>query len=258
MTREACLDRDSQQSVLHWAVQRGVAINVSLLSNDRWCSLRSQFLRFDPDQNLLQIAYPVPTADSPPAEVVPGDRLGLSFRRGHKKCIFLSLVVMRRPDTTPEGIAIDTLLIRVPGQVRSLQRRAYQRVDVPGDRFIAVKICQGGPCAVGETAWPLCSGRLGNISVGGILVDVRADQNPRLGVGDTVGLEITASQGLPPLLAEAQYRHCTITGPGRIGLGMRFLGLEHEISGRASIMQVADFVKSLQRLNSRNAGTGRR
>ncbi len=54
MMQDACLDRDSQQSVLHWAVQRGVAISVSLLADDRWCSLRSQFLRFDPDQNLLE------------------------------------------------------------------------------------------------------------------------------------------------------------------------------------------------------------
>jgi hypothetical protein len=86
-----------------------------------------------------------------------------------------------------------------------------------------------------------------NISVGGVMVDIRADQNPRLCVGDLVGLEITVVQGRKPMLLEGQYRHCTLTGPDRIGLGMQLLGLEHEVPGRASITDVAELVRNLMR-----------
>jgi c-di-GMP-binding flagellar brake protein YcgR len=246
MNRGNLLDLDSQRSVLEWAAQRQVAITVSLLADQRWCNFRSQLIGFDPQQSLLQIAYPIASAGDVPAEIVPGDQVGISFRRGHKKCVFVSPVIMRRLDAPDDGQPADTLLIRAPQQLRELQRRAYQRIDLPPDHFIAVKVWQGGLPSPGEPCWPICSGRVGNISVGGTLVDVRADQNPRLGVGDAVGLEITVAQGHPPLMAEAQYRHCTMTGPDRVGLGLQFLGLEHDLPGRSSITEIADFVRGLQ------------
>lgn len=251
MSRGNLLDLDSRQSVLQWAAERQTAITISLLSEERWCNSRSQLIGFDPQQSLLQIAYPIASAGDPPPEIVPGEQLGISFRRGHKKCVFVCPVIMRRLDTTEDGQPADTLLIRAPQQMRELQRRAYQRIDLPPDHFIAVKVWQGGLPSSGETCWPICAGRVGNISVGGTRVDIRVDQNPRLGVGDAVGLEITAAQGLPPLLAEAQYRHCTMTGPDRVGLGLQFLGLEHDLPGRSSITEIADFVRGLQRSASR-------
>ena len=245
MSRSLTLDQDSQRSILQWAVQRQTAITISVLAEGRWCNLRSQLLRLD--RNLLQITYPFPSSESPACEISVGDELGISFRRGHKKCIFVSPVVLRRAEPDPNGTTADTLYVRVPDQIRELQRRAYQRVVVSSDRFIAVKVWQGGIPSSVEPSWPLCAGRIGNISVGGILVDIRADQNPRLALGDVVGLEITAVQGRPPLLVEVQYRHCTVTGPGRIGLGVQLLGLEHDLPGRASITEIADLVQSLMR-----------
>lgn len=245
MSRGLVLDQESQRSILQWAVQRRTAITISVLTEGRWCNLRSQLLRID--RNLLQIAYPVASGTETACEIVVGDELGISFRRGHKKCIFVSPVVLRRTDPDPEGKVVDTLYVRVPDQLRELQRRAYQRITVPEDRFLAVKLWQGGIPAAGEPSWPLCSGRIANISVGGVLVDIRADQNPRLAVGDIAGLEISVQPCRPPLLVEAQYRHCTVSGFGRIGLGMQLLGLEHGLPGRASITELADLVRSLMR-----------
>ena len=227
---------------------------MSVLAEGRWCNLRSQLLQID--RTLLQISYPLAAAGEVAHEIAVGDELGISFRRGHKKCIFVSPVVMRRTESAPNGAPVDTLYIRVPDQIRELQRRAYQRVSLPPDHFVAVKVWQGGIPSSGEPTWPLCAGRISNASMGGILVDIRADQNPRLSVGDLVGLEITAVQGRKPLLIEAQYRHCAVTNPGRIGLGMQFLGLEHEVPGRASITEVADFVRNLMRHAARTGDPG--
>ena len=249
MSGGTILDTDAQRSILHWAAERGVMITLSLLGEGGWCNLRSQLIRLDSEQSLLQILYPIGCGDAPPSEIATGDEFGVAFRRGHKKCIFVSKVVLRRSDRTADGETVDTLLIQVPHQICELQRRVYQRANVPPDRFIAVKVWQGGVPSPSKPSWPLCAGRIGNISAGGALVDIRSDQNPRLSVGDIVGLEITTTQGRKPMLIDAQYRHCTVTEPGRIGLGMQFLGLEHERPDRAAITEVADFVKSVQRAN---------
>jgi hypothetical protein len=247
MIQAANLDAQATRSVLQWAVDRSVVIAISLCSDGRWNNMRSQFFRFDPSQNLLQITYPIATDPGAPPEIGTGDKLGLSFRRGHKKCIMVGQVVLRRSETGADNQPIDTLLVRAGDGLRELQRRVYQRIAVPRDCFIAVKLWEGGIPTPGEPSWPLCAGRLANVSVGGILVEVRADQNPRLCVGDPVGAEIIVAHDHESLIAEAQYRHCCLDGGDRLGLGLQFIGLEHDLPGRASITQMADLVKSLQR-----------
>ncbi|MFH1418938.1 MAG: PilZ domain-containing protein [Planctomycetota bacterium] len=251
MTRAATLNESTSRTVLDWAAGRQVALTVSLQSQGRWFNTRSRFIRFSPEEQLVQIAFPLPCLADPQPEVAPGQQLGIAFRRGHKKCIFLGHVVMRRQEPTADGQSEDTLLVRVADRLRELQRRAYQRITVPPDVFIAVKIWEGGPPTPGEPSWPVCSGRLGNVSAGGILVIVREDQNPRLTVGENVGVELTMQQGAKTILAEAQYRHCCLTGSDRLGMGFQFVGLEHHLPGHASVADVAEFVNGLQRQESR-------
>jgi hypothetical protein len=250
MTRAVNLDERNTRSVLQWAADGQALLAVTLCSDGQWHNMRSQFFRFDPRQNVLQITYPMisgpPEACAPP-EIGMGDKLGLSFRRGHKKCILLGQVVLRRGEPGADGEPVDTVLVRVVGGLRELQRRVYQRIAVPRDRFIAVKLWEGGVPSPGEPSWPLCAGRLANVSVGGILVEVRADQNPRLAVGDPVGTEIIAAHDRKPLMVAGQYRHCCLQAEDRLGLGVQFIGLEHDLPDRASITEVAEFVKSLQR-----------
>jgi hypothetical protein len=247
MTHTGNLNEQASRSVLEWAVERQVLIAVSMCTEGQWHNMRSQIFRFDPSQKVLQITFPIVSDNGPPPEIGTGDKLGIAFRRGHKKCILIGQVVLRRNEAGPDNQSIDTLLLRVVDGLRELQRRVYQRIAIPRDRFIAVKLWEGGIPSPGEPSWPLCAGRLANVSVGGILVEVRADQNPRLGVGDAVGTEIIVAHHREPLVVESHYRHCCLEAEDRLGLGLQFIGLEHNLPGRASIAQMAEFVKSLQR-----------
>jgi hypothetical protein len=241
------LDAAGQCKVLEWAQSKQVALTVSVLPAAQWNHLRSQLLRYDAGQSLLQIVYPVSGDRLTPPEIVAGQELGISFRRGHKKCIFVSPVVMRQVDATPGGNAIETLILRAPRTVREMQRRLYQRVIIPPDRMIPAKLWQGGAPQPDEACWPICAGRVGNVSLGGMLLDVRVDQNPRLSVGEVVGVEITSRPGKPPLLVQAQYRHCVLLGSERLGLGLQFIGFEQDMPGRATLTEVADFIRELRR-----------
>lgn len=246
MSHAAIVNEQSLRSILTWAAQRQSPLTASILAEGRWCNLRSHIVRYDLATNVLQIVYPIATDTMAPPEITVGEELGISLRRGHKKCVFVCQVLMRRMDKSEEGQPLDTLVVRAPRSMREMQRRVYQRVIIPEERFIAARLWQGGLPVQGAPCWPICSGRVSNISLGGLLMDIRCDQNPRLGVGDTVGVEITQVPGQEPLTAEAQYRHCLMTGSGRIGIGLQFLGLEHDRPGRTTISQLADFVRSLR------------
>jgi|CXWL01.1.fsa_nt_gi c-di-GMP-binding flagellar brake protein YcgR len=251
MSRDATLDAKTRCSVLEWAAQRRLPLTVSILSDGRWCNMRSQILAFDARQQAIQIVYPIAATLEAPPEIPAGQKLGISFRRGHKKCVFVSIAVVRRMDVTEGGQPVDSLIVTAPEQMRELQRRAYQRVMVPADRFIAVKLWQGGAPSGDDNTWPLCSGRLSNLSLGGLLADVRVDQNPRLSAGDIAGVEIKPLATGEPLIAEAQFRHCTLAAPERLGIGLQFMGLEHDTKGLSSITQIAELVAELRRSGGR-------
>ncbi|MFQ5429250.1 MAG: PilZ domain-containing protein [Phycisphaerae bacterium] len=247
MNQGCLLDPPSRVALLNWGAENRVELAVSCAVDGGWASLRSRLIRFDPHQDVLQIDYPLMQADRAPAEFPIGTELGLSFRRGHKKCLFVSPVVLRRTDTDEAGGRVDTLILRAPRHVRALQRRAYQRIIIPSERFIAVKLWEGGVPRSDLPSWPICAGRVANISVGGVQVDIRTDRNPRLSTGDILGIEITVRPGTSSLLLEGRYRHCLMRDGDRLGLGFQFVGLEHERPERSSITELAEFVRSLRR-----------
>ncbi len=246
MTNATDLEPASQSAVLQWAAERRTDLMVSQPLENGWSNLRSTFMRFDPQTGVIQITFPYSPGGQEP-EILPGDELGLSFRRGHKKCLFVSIVVLRQADTDAAGNSVDTLVLRAPREIRALQRRAYQRVIVPPHRFIGARLWEGGAPKDTTTVGPICSGRVANISVGGVLVELRVEQNPRLASGDLVGIEITPDRSRQPLMLEGQYKHCLMQGGDRLGLGFQFMGLEHVMPGQATLTQIADMVNQLRR-----------
>ena len=235
-----------QDEVLLWAVEKRVEASVSFSRDAQWITLRTNFLRYDAAQGVLQIEVCRAEADSAASLALPnpGDKIGVSFRRGHKKCLFVSTLMMIQP-TGETGDCGQTLVLRVPKQLRSVQRRAYQRIVVPEGVFIAAKIWEGGVPVRDSMAWPICSGRLANISMGGALIESRVDQNPRLSSGEIVGIEIMLKPGMA-LVFDGMFRHCVATGNCRIGLGFHFPALEHELPGRSTIDELSSFISRVR------------
>jgi hypothetical protein len=250
MSESQVLHTGTCPPALEWAAEHKPDVTISRATEGGWEHLHSHFMALDSQNGVLKIAYPLPSTSGSAPEIAMGEELGISFRRGHKKCLFVSSVAMRCREPRASGGAEDALVLRAPEAVRELQRRVFQRFVIPQESFIAIKIWEGGVPQEGAVAWPLCSGRVANVSVGGVLVDVRVDQNPRLCAGDIVGIEITTRPGLPSICVDGQYRHCVMTSEQRLGLGFQFVGLEHDRTGRSSVTEVADFVRQLRRANS--------
>ncbi|HWL93394.1 MAG TPA: hypothetical protein VNT79_07650 [Phycisphaerae bacterium] len=236
-------EADALEAVLRWAVEKRIEANVSYSEGARWISLRTNFLQYDSENNILQLAVLREGRETGPSGSLPGPghSVGISFRRGHRKCLFLSTLLLVQPGNGDS----ETLIVRVPKQVRSVQRRAYQRVVVPEGHFVAAKIWEGGAPQKGAVAWPVCSGKLINISMGGALVEARVDQNPRLSSGEIVGIEITARPGVS-LLFDGMFRHSVASGACHLGLGFHFPALEHETPGRSSISDLSEFINRVR------------
>ncbi len=231
------LEVASHGSMLEWAAERRVDVSVTQCNDGEWQTFRAVFASFDADENtiiLQELSDKQRTDNTLLADV----EVGVAFRRGHKKCLFKTKI------TKQDG---ETLHLREPESVRAVQRRAYQRVIIPSHRFIPVKIWEGGLPNSGEVCFPICSGRVANISMGGVLVDVRSDQNPRLQDGDMVGVEIIRRPDVKPLLLEGQFRHCVEEESERLSLGLQFLGLEHDLPGRSGLSEVAEYVRGVRR-----------
>ncbi len=248
------------ESVLVWAASKRVPVTVSLEQDGCWQNVRTQLVEFDAGEKLLKLELAPPAsvggegiAVAPLAlQLAPGQLVGMTFRRGHKKCVFVTrVVVLQSADGSDPGGAAPTLVLRAPRDVKELQRRSYQRITLPPDQFVAVRLWQGGLPSKEQTVGPSCSGRVGNISLGGVLVDIRKEHNPRLAAGENVGVEITPRPGAAPLLVEGQYRHCVITGEDRLGLGIQFLGLERERPGCSTLADVNALIGDVRKFATR-------
>ncbi|MCA9255179.1 MAG: PilZ domain-containing protein [Phycisphaerales bacterium] len=245
MTAGINTEASPNTSLFTWAAEKVVDLVITQAIDGDWASFRSKLLGYDNDSGAIMIARPEPANEGQPAEISRDVDLGVAFRRGHKKCLFVTRILDDR--AVPENAAPGTLVLGPPTDVRAVQRRAYQRIVVPSHRFIAAKIWDGGLPNDEGGSFPVSSGRVSNVSVGGVMIDVRSDQNPRLQVGDLVGIEVTQRPGMRPLLVEAQYRHCVMHGADRLGLGFQFVGLEHDLPGRSTLEEVKLFTSAVRR-----------
>lgn len=239
MKTDANLTAEAQSRVLDWAVRRRESISLSMRRAAGWQVLRASFSKLDERNGRLEVTLPATELDGG-VEIAPGEELGVSFRRGHKKCVFSTTVVEHRVSAGSDSV----LLLAVPESMREFQRRAYQREVIPAGWRIPVKLLIHGD---NGTDSPFCTGQLKDISAGGLQMELMADEHPRMAIGAPVLIEIKLARNSPPLRLDAVYRHAS-AGPGRhVGLGLQFVGLEASSAGRETLAALARFIAELRR-----------
>lgn len=175
----------------------------------------------------------------------PGETVGVSFRLGHRKCMFSSSV----RDSSLQG---ETLLVRMkwPEQLQQLQRRVFERAAAPRASVIAVRFWleQEGGDSTAERV--VRHGQLEDISAGGMRIRV-ADATDVM-MGAAYRCVFAPRQGAPPFVLDATLRHREAADQGRAALGFQFLGLETSVEGRRTLERLAVLVSQFHR------GSGRR
>lgn len=246
MTPDGVLDADARARILEWAAGRHEAAVLSLQSNGEWVVFPSRFVSADADRGRVELAYPREDAGQAPPEITPLDPLGVSFRRGHKKCSFSTSVLERR--TEPDGEPV--LVVQMPTEMHEFQRRVFQRVAVPLSRSLHATIQPTGtqstrPADARSDAKLV--GVVKNVSASGMLVAIGAEHATVLRLGDRALLMACLSRGTEADRLEAVVRHVTVLPPNHVGFGFQFLGLEATRKGCESLQRLASLVEELRR-----------
>ncbi len=249
-----------RNEILTEALEQTLPIVVTTRTGTEWLTHKSHFLASPGPGHPVLIAGPLVTAAGGITPVARGELVGVSFRRGHKKCLFGS--VIEDVQEYPQAVVVTW-----PEQVQELQRRVYHRsapprgttvdlrywpADEPGRAagFSPRGTLPGKTCAAGagppDDAY---HATLKDLSVGGLRIETRAC--PALHLGQTVVCHFAHKRGAPPLTVEATLRHRQREPNGSESLGLQFVGLETTPARQKRLVRLAKIVAEYQRCNYR-------
>ena len=214
-----------------------------------WHTYKSSFVSGNRFSGTIVLSVQLP--EDAPGDTLPepGDSLGITFRLGHKKCMFNAVMQSAIDD---DGDLL--LTVGWPGTLEQLQRRVYQRAAPPQGAVVAVRFWpeEPGSHASQETR-NVRHGQLEDLSAGGM----------RLKTGDLTDIEVgltyrctfAPQPGAAPIVVDAVLRHHEATDRGRASLGFHFSGLEATPEGRKLLDRIARTVTQFHRSRNRKRGS---
>lgn len=248
------VDDERRDDVLVEAAERRVQIVLSHRLDNVWTTHKSRVLQADAANRCLVIEQPGVAPGQAPPELAPGERIGLTFRRGHKKCMCSVAVVRLGTFELTDAQTVPAVYADWPENLQEIQRRVYYRAAVPAGRRIEASMWDGG-LVERKTAdlqhVPHHTGLLQDVSAGGCRVLVEGSRNPQFEAGDTVGIQFQPDPRSAPLLLEAMFRHLEELPHGKLSLGFQFMGLEMTPEGRALLQMLSRVVSIFLRIEMR-------
>lgn len=214
-----------------------------------WRTFKAKFVEGTRTSGKLRFLVRFPPAEPAPILPTPGGTVGVTFRVGHKKCMYSTTLgsLEQRDDGT-------LFTVGWPEYLEQLQRRAYERVPPPRGSVVAVRFWREYAGAAGDGSRTVRHGQLEDVSAGGM----------RIQVSDMSDIEMHAlykcvfapRSGAPSLVLEATLRHQEAADKGRASLGFQFIGLETTADGRRTLDQLARFVKQYQHADRHHSRRG--
>jgi c-di-GMP-binding flagellar brake protein YcgR len=248
------------QNLLREAIARNAAAVLSLPSAGLLRHHKSRFLADAGDGFWME---------SVPAERLLVDELvgsrrpvGISFKSGTNKVVFTTPISHREPQYRVNALTVvEAILLPIPAQVKSIQRRSNYRVKVLPASALTVRVWR-----IAEKAYlgdrPMAAqgvdAELRDISLGGVGVTFvgRDGQPPKVSAGDRLRIELTHNGGAA-LLVEGRLRHPDEPfGPGANPAGIQFVSLDGDLEGRQKLAQLTRIVGELHREEVRRARRG--
>lgn len=213
--------------------------------DEGWRTFKSQFVSGSAAEEILWVKPPTLSGGMEGVTPQPGDRLGVSFRVGHKKCMFGTMLNVFGSEGFKGMIGL-----RWPDHVQQLQRRVFERAQPPQGIVVAVRFWRETPSDQHALdSRTVRYGQLIDLSVGGMRV--RSSTPSDIEVGATYRCVFTPRVGKPSLVVDALIRHKEVVDQGRSSIGLQFVGLEASIEGRRIIDRLAKTVTQFQRSHSR-------
>lgn len=243
MDRMRYVETVRRDEILAEAVEKATPVVVTTRNGKDWVTHKSHFLATPGLGHHLLVAAPLTTETGATTTLARGEQIGVSFRRGHKKCLFGTAVedIQEYPSAVVVGW---------PDQLQEFQRRVYHRSAPPRGTTVEIRYWPAGDHSHAASMSPpddAYQGTLKDLSVGGIRVETR--DNPSLRMGQTLSCWFAHKRGAPPITLDATFRHRQNGQRGTESLGFQFVGLEATPGGRKRLVRLAQIVSEYQRSN---------
>ena len=216
------------------AVERQTPAIITVPMANRWITMKTRITKADRVGGVIAMANPIPEEGQPQVALTPGHCVSLSFRRGHRKCMAMCVVV-----AVSETVLEEAIILRWPEELLAVQRRAFFRAEVPAGMVVQAKIWRGGRAKrrlVAISQWPSVTGQLTDCSAGGMRVEVDAAADPEIQIGEPVAVEFLPLKEVGQICLDANFRYRLSMPSGKVALGLQFVGLESSAVGRQMLL----------------------
>ncbi len=235
---------EQSNDTLMWAIGEKNHLRITVRLAREWMELPSQFMGGELLKTLVVQKFPAPWTD----KMLQGQLLPCSFRKGHRKYLFVS-AVLDSIRTDIDGRPEEAYILAWPEGIQQVQRRLYFRAAIPTEMSLAVKIWPSLPAMdiTPPANPPLEAGQLIDISAGGAQVELKSSD--RLVLDRSYLCEIDMPKPEHPVLVQAQARRVqAVPWSNQYRFGMQFVSLDHSPRGQETLLRLARFTNYLRSL----------
>lgn len=233
------------KKILETAQKEEIYAIMSYISRGKWHVARVKIEGIEEDLFGIRLC---PHKKLHPVNVKVNQQIGLSIKHEYGKFVFESRIVgLEHSRNRYHG---GKIILRMPREMDLVQRRYYYRVQVPQSLEVEAQMWRRSSEEVGEDNQTF-SGKLVDISAGGLQVALSDDISPDFREGQFVLVRFTPLPSETPLTVSCQIRSVLPTADGsNICYGLQIVGLEASPEGRMTLTRLANVVGQYYRLNN--------
>ncbi|UCD30592.1 MAG: PilZ domain-containing protein [Planctomycetota bacterium] len=247
MKKPHALSTEQRWLILRQAADTRSPVVLSCKTTGGWLTFKSNFLCDISDDGSLTIAHPS-SPDYPTPEIVEGQKIGITFRQGHKKFLFKTTVKQRRHDQSNH---ITSLILYPPADIFEHPRRLYERVLIPQSCKIGAEIWFGDPDNRESQDSTIYRGTIVDVSAGGIGIALPENHYPDCQRGAPVVCSFRVEINRSPLIVQTQFRYFKELDDGSKIMGLQFVGLEAAEKGQAKLERILTLMSRFQKYNKK-------
>lgn len=247
------VDEQKKTDILTHAISRNQFCVVTSRDNGAWSAGKTKFISANDAPNRMFVEA-LDAGSNRALSYLSGELVGVTFRRGHRKCLFATTVLGTTSVEQADGQLTNVVELDWPTVLQELQRRAFQRA-VPIGKHVTVRFWAGGVAgrkAIEKEDKGIWTGTLVDLSAGGMRILTNEVAPDTFEEGDSIGFSFRPKSRGETIVIDGVFRHLLLTSDGLASIGIQFIGLECSAQGRDQLATLADVVSEYHRnLNSR-------
>ena len=229
------------KNLLEVVLDKALPLTITNKTDDNsWHVFKSNLLSIHAGR--IEITQPVSKADNCAMEAVAGQEIAVTFKKGYNKCLFVSRVISQSQFELPDTTVVSSITLYRPEQIEKIQRRAYDRTEVPSDEPVIVTFWAS------DDRKKTYQAELLNISAGGVGIRMPESDMPQWQDNQQCDMHFVPLPGQEPIVTQGRFRHNTeVSRDGNVSVGFQFVGLELTEHGRSLLRRIGRIVTVYQK-----------